>query len=362
MKIYNLDINLTQRCTFSCNYCFAKTENPQDFGEIDDLLKFAKIFLESNFFKRNYDLLNIGFWGGEPTLRFDIMTRFFHDYGTDNRVKFMIFSNGYQIPPIVNAHMIAFSKKRIGEHPKCCIQISYDGQPLHDMYRQKASEVQETIKYLDREEIPYVLKSTIPPEGFKYMFDAYMDFKDVNKQLLGKGFKNIDYFPTIDYYNMPDFSKLDEIYADLKKSLIRIAREELKGPQIFRWFQKNRALCTAGINMTSIDVDGKIYVCHGCMYDTNKKDHQITWIYDTENAMNYIERTSKGFEKYLADSCDDCDVSFCLRCNHSKYVNSLKEEYMDRWYDFKSQQNYLCEYYKINNKVRIAFETLRRSK
>lgn len=380
-NFYNVDINLTRRCNYNCKYCFAKSEDETDLNlaTFRAIKNFLNYLPESSFFKEyHYEMLNIGFWGGEPTLKPSLIDRFIKecDYPT---TKFFIFSNGAHLPDRVKYQLERLKYDTVIEsrghgfgriHPKLCIQISYDGQPVHDMYRVSKTKllssfhVRQTIRWLDKNEIPYVLKSTITPESFKYMYDAYMDIKDLSKDLTGKGYKNLDYFPTIDYYTKQTYTteEMATLCDDLKKSLIKIARKDLKAQvSAFKWFKQNRSLCTAGRDLIAIDVDGSIYNCHGCLYGENK-DHKIGHIKNINiHTYETLYENYKKFDEGIRDGkeCKGCPVTYCLRCNHAKYNNSKKTEYLDRWRDFKNQPH-LCEFYKINHKVKLAYDLLRR--
>lgn len=371
-RMLNVDVNITRSCNFDCKYCFAKTPFAEKHEADNITFDHIKTFLESlpdtDFFKDNFDILNIGIWGGEPTLR-EVMVSDLIDQCDASNVKFMIFSNGFYLSQYMKSILDARKKRTVNVHPKLCIQVSYDGNPIHDMYRvskisplHTSNKIKENIKFLSKNEIPFVLKSTITPESFKYLYDAYCDFRELNDELTGYGFKNTNYFPTIDYYNPINYTdeELEILCQDLKKSLIKIAKKEyMHIYPIFKWFEHNRALCSAGRDMMAIDIDGWIYNCHGCFYDENKSDHLIGNVKD----INIIDKLQSNYikfnyKKHDEGDCKKCPVTFCLRCNHAKYINSEKTKYLDKWRDFTAQPQ-LCEFYKINHKVKLAYDLLR---
>ena len=368
MRVYNIDVNITQKCTFACDYCFATCEEKtlKDFYDPSVLKRFIFKLLESKWFKDNYDFLSIGLWGGEPTTRPEIVVDLINTFMFDN-VKFFLFTNGYNINDDIWQTLVDTKEFRVDGQPKVNTQISYDGRPIHDIYRRTkgnlltSAAVRNQIKRFDEESIPFVIKSTVTADTFKYMYWAYRDIKELYKKL-----KNtpINYFPTIDHYENSPGLMLEVYKKELEHSLIKIANEEqfIKGGQFFfKWFNNNRALCAAGYNAVAIDVDGTIYTCHGCLYDDKqtKFKHRISRI-GLDTVVNDLEAMHKEFAVNIMDDkeCKKCDVNFCLRCNHAKYSKSKKQGYLDKWRDFTNQPN-LCEFYKINSIVTRSMKEMK---
>lgn len=371
MRIYNVDLTVTNACNFRCKYCFEESHFTNDqFGDVELFVKKMNELLDSDFFKSNYDLLNIGFWGGEPTLNHKALSKIVRYYEKNEKVKFFIFSNGYSLwwlYPLLEE----FKDNYIGKHPKLCTQISYDGQPVHDMYRLRAdgaktgSIVRSTIESLNLAGVPYVIKSTITPESFKHLKECYLDVRDLYEN--GKdNFRNTQYFPTIDYYHLGGLKpeQVELFDNQLKKSLVEIAREEAKfheenGILFFAWFKANKALCSAGRDLVAIDHDGKLYKCHGVLYGKEKDKHYITKLQD-EEFINKIEEShnfhSKNFN-YQPRECLECIASICTRCNAIKFEESEKEDYLEKWRDYCNQPT-LCRFMKTSGKVAVALKRI----
>lgn len=367
MKVYNIDINLTTACNFQCTYCFeSKTTTNYNDGEL--FVKQMNKLLDSDFFKRNYSILSIGLWGGEPTLNPTMLNYIVNAFGEDNRVKFFSFSNGYDISPILDT-LLKYKNYMIGPHPKVVQQISYDGTLMQDINRKKhgkgtSKQVEETIDTLLKLGVPMTTKSTVTLETFKYLYDSYCDLINIHK----RDFKNVlkcnTFFPTIDYYHLDKYSKeqLDSFYADAEDCLLKISKDEIKNFKqnkqfFFSWFIPNKRLCSAGMDMAAVDVDNKIYSCHGCLYSDNKKQHYITSLTDDDFIVQ-LEKSSKRFScdfGKLPTKCMNCSATFCLKCNQTKFDNSKKDNYLDRWNDFTSQPS-LCYLYKKIGAFNIALK------
>lgn len=359
-NFYHLDINVTEFCNMACLYCYEKNwMADKDYQpSFFDTVNFIDKFLASEFLK-GYDGLVIGFWGGEPTANLNFMVEIIDYYMFNDSVCFFIYTNGYRLDSVLKSRLEVFKHERIVDRPKLLIQISYDGNPIHDRTRlgrdgfPTSRRVKESIRWCDINGIPFVLKSTLPPPSFRYMEQAYLDIRELCK--------TANYAPTIDYYG-----EYDDYSEDLEKALIKIARHELEfykeeGKFFLTWFEEpSKAFCTAGKNMCSIDTDGTIYNCHGCFYSDNKELHKITDIFDSD-AIKIIsginDYHSENFRE-LPEECRMCTTNMCIRCNVAKFDFSEKENYFERWRDYTNQP-LLCKYYRISGKIMQALNKLK---
>ena len=375
IKIFHFDLNTTRACNMACDYCFEE-KKPSSFQYTDIFIKQMRELMDSDFFKENYQLLNINFWGGEPTLETSLIRDIFVEFKTDPRVTFFIFSNGYDLQDIKPLLSTASDMVVTGNHPKITIQISYDGPLIHDMHRKDKrgnpteDKVVSSISWLDTNKIPYVVKPVIKPEDFRFLPLAYEYIKKLTYEDDPQFFKSQNYHPTIEYYNVNEDKEIvEENLRDLRKALIEIAgREvvaikELNHKPFFSWFHKSLAICSAGAHFFAIDINGDIYPCHGMLYVDSKRYFKITNIND-DNFIQKIKESSKMFTdvlKVIPDECISCETTFCMKCNVVKFQKSKKTKYIDRWRDYTNQPA-LCQYYKEVVKVSKVFDRLMRRK
>lgn len=374
VKIYNVDLTMTDDCNMSCTYCFERGNfKPTKFEDLDLFFKRIDQLLDSSFFNDNFHMLNIGFWGGEPTLNPGAIVSIVKKYWRDDRIKFFLYSNGYNIDCVKDL-LLSFKDKYLnGGHPKFCTQISYDGMPIHDISRPAkgkkltSSIVRETILWFDYQQVPHVIKSTVTPQTFKYLPSAYLDIRELwhnNKD--GKYFRNTRFFPTIDYHNLEKYTELEfeRSKVELKDALIKLSTLDIEyfknyNNFFFSWFTHNMALCSAGRDLISIDTDGIIYKCHGCIYDENKEEHIITnlqhdtFIHDLEQSYMLHDDNFN----VIPNECSNCISTFCLKCNVVKFKESKKENYLDKWRDYSIQKR-LCEFYQLNGKFMMAINQI----
>lgn len=349
---FHIDVNTTKSCNLRCTYCFeAKDEMSKEFSftQTEALIQFVKDFMKTSEFTSQYSDLAINFWGGEPTLNKELFTRLVDEFEHNPKVRFFMYTNGFNISQWYIDKFKDLQKIRINGHPKIVIQISYDGQPIHDVNRitandkGSADQVKATIANFKKQNVFHVLKSTIAPENFKHLYEAYLDVTSV-----GDG-----YFPTIDlhkeYENEEEYKKYGQ---DLYENLIKIAvyEKKMKKDQ-FRWFMDSRSLCSAGTNMIAIDLNGNILPCHGALY-TNYDEHLFCNLTDIGALEKVINKLNwyKTFFRNEPEGCKQCTDNFCLRCNIVKYEYSKKDTYEERWTDHNSQP-YLCYFFDILNIV-----------
>jgi len=360
LNIYCIEITTTQYCNFRCNYCF---ENNTEINcsknlEFDFNVLIEKIdkVLNSNWFKTEFDSLEIAFWGGEPTLNYKMITKILDYYADNPIVNFFMYSNGGFPKRLLN--FVRRLKDKKHSNPKIKkwrFQISYDGNPIHDICRKTVSGkpsseiVKTTIKTLVENGLDVVAKGTCPVNMFKYLPASWIDALGLYNDSGGK----VIYAVTIDYHG----GITDKQFKEAEDALLTIARYEKEfykkhGKFLSNIFSYNKQFCSSGRNMVCIDVDGKAYFCHGAMYN-NCPEMQYTSIYDND-FVDQLER--KYYEIPVPediDECKDCVSTMCLRCNIMKYIYSSKDSLQEKFNDWTSQPEQ-CEFYKMSGRITRA--------
>ena len=360
--IFGLEITTTQRCNFACSYCFEREHVPGDTHiNAKILIKKIKEFIESEFFKEHYSGIKLILWGGEPTMNMSLCKALFESTLSDDpRVCFFIYTNGSTVEHLLPTFKRLNKKPFIKNDPKkLTIQLSYDGNPIHDNYRKdKKGErtspvVMKALHMIHKNEIEYGLKSTMPWDAYCYLSMVWWDFYRLH-ELYGK---KIRYAMTPDYYNV-DFDK-----NIVEEELIRVAQAEYKfykkhGRFLSNIFKSRRAFCATGKSMATIDTNGDIYYCHGCIYSERSKDLRYSNIFD-EDFINSIEKAHNYFgdTDIEPEECKECISSMCLRCNVRKFEESEKSDFRERWYDHTAQKK-LCEYFKLVGKIGSALRLM----
>ncbi len=358
----NIDLNVTSICNFACTYCSEQeTEKEMELSgnsytgcNLSTLhLKNSKVKVETlikTLGKDPIKMKKINFWGGEPFINWEMCKAVIDGFMNDEKFSFFFYTNGDFIH--IYEKDLRKYHKLLGDRLE--IQVSYDGEWLTNNIRidkkgiGTADRVIKGWNLLKKIGIKTSLKSVISNEGFPHLFDSFIDLLD--KQ----GF----YGPTPDMWSDRTQEELEKDYEILDEQLTKIASyiySNNLNPDVFTWFRKSKAMCSVGVNMTSIDLDGTMKPCHGFMY-RDSQEHTIGTI------DNFTEDFQKGVEKFkpLYDfkpqECIECDVNFCMKCEASNFFHSSKENYEDKWTDYNSNQT--CQLFKrvdrFNKAIRYA--------
>ena len=356
-----IETNLTDNCNFKCDYCFESLEcrKQKNLLDYDKVVRTIDNTINDPWFKRNYDYIQLAMWGGEPLLNMDAVKKLFEAFKKNDRVSFMVYTNGSKIERLIPILLEA----RLYDVPhlrkKFRVQVSYDGMPIHDIKR-KNSKGEPTspivLKAMDRlyeVGIPFSLKSTITEDTFKYMSEVWDDIY----QLRQKYGEFINYVPTIDYHSDFGESKVDE----LENAMLDIVVKEYKNIKagnkpIIGFTKKNSKKCGVGRHMIFINTDGGVYVCHGAPYFDEKDDYRSGNL--EENLVPYIKENIEIYKKhYQPDVCIDCIATLCPKCPLAKRKNSKKEDFIDAISDSTCQER-LCEYYKTIGQVIMGLKVV----
>lgn len=374
---YNFDVNMTEACTLRCTYCIENFNKPHFESLSDENLEkiFEKIdFLINDFeFLQYYDGVNISFWGGEPTLNKSSMEKFLRRYKDNDKVAFFVYSNGYKIDHMFDLYeeFAKLNENNINEKFK--VQMSYDGLYSHDADRVNlagkgsAKQVRKNILELAKRKINFHTHSTLAFKNFDKISQNYYDYKELEKEIQEflPNYSGI-YSPTIDYLSDFTYSnaEMKEFCKIITNEFKKIKDDEIdffnkNGMFFMGWLNPNRAICSAGKNMGSIDLDGSVYPCHGVMNSGVKNKLHVNNIFlkpndFKENLLKSFKIFEKVLDQKLPDACNSCKTHYCLKCNSRKYELSNKETLAERWVDYPVQDNQ-CYLFKHFGNLREAF-------
>lgn len=356
----NLDINVTSTCNLGCKYCseghnpdmpdLAKIENSKTDVKTQDIIKFISKVHE----KKPNEVIDISFWGGEPMMNMTYCIDLMTFYAKNKNVKFFFYTNGTYIKKYKD-NLYAINKL-LGPD-RLAIQISFDGEAINDVERLTKKDgsttkvVKQAFEVLGEIGIKRSIKSVITPRTFHLIYEAFVDVVNIPG--------NSNYFPTPDTYADYDPEKVDQYYEDLKVGLSKIAKyiyDNNLPTESFGWFRNSRALCSAGINYFSINLDGAISPCHGTMYEEHS-DHEFANLHD-EGIVEILDRTTEKYRdliSHMNDDCTNCKSLFCMKCPAGSYnLDTTKaraaekdmNEYEGRW---TTKNVNMCRAFKLND-------------
>ncbi|RLA76993.1 MAG: hypothetical protein DRG78_18035, partial [Epsilonproteobacteria bacterium] len=119
---------------------------------------------------------------------------------------------------------------------------------------------------------------------------------------------------------------------------------------VWKWFEADRvSTCSAGANISNVDIDGNMSICHGALYSDDKKDMIFGNIKDKDITQKVLD-THYKFTDNMDNrdvECQTCIATVCYQCPVVNYSHSDKND-MDRYHDTKTD---LCEIYKVFGKI-----------
>ena len=385
MQSFNLDVNVTSECNLACTYC-SEGESCGLSSQYQEKTEMTPEDIEKTVRSLDMDRyrdININWWGGEPFANFlfckDIMKRL----ADTQKVCFMFYTNGTYLKKykkqLIELRDMLGNRLDMPMQSRLHIQVSFDGEPVNTMERRtKAGEseklsktVYATYKDLKAEGFSIGIKAVISSRNFKYLFDVWKWHYDNGEA----------YGPTPDTHSTDpdriDGAVKEEEYIghlkDLRGNLMKIVKysidHDINLEDHFRWFRKEKQNCASGINYLSIDLDGKTYPCHGCMY-RQREDHVRGDLNESGMQMQkFVDETTALYRSYLDEfrtdgtlACNTCTADFCLKCPAGSF-DAADAKFGEEQDAGKKWQNHpanhqLCQVWKTLEPVSKAWRTM----
>jgi len=351
-----IDINVTSTCNLACTYCSEGFECGLSTAYEEN----TSVTLENieEFMNKLSDpKRDIYFWGGEPFVNWEFCKGVIEKYKDNPNYSFFFYTNGVYLKKYMTE--LVQLQQEIGN--RLSIQVSYDGKPVNDITRidkvgnPSSAMVKSNYLAAKKNGLNVKMKSVLTAEHFHLIYEAFLDVIELDD----------NYFPTPDMYSqlteeefMP---KLEALKAGLAKIAKHIYVNKLP-PEKFGWFQQSRALCAAGINYVSVDLNGDISPCHGCMYKESHA-HVMGNIMKAPDIDALIKEKTAMYKDALKNQpldCMTCDSQFCMKCNAATYEKSEGETYLDKWSDHTANWQ-VCKVFKSNEIVHHALRTALKS-
>jgi uncharacterized protein len=302
-----IDLLLTERCNFKCDYCYiSKTPKDMTFETAKTAIDWARA--------KSHGKLIVNFFGGEPFLCKDVMLQILDYIKNDDKIGVMCVTNGsIYDEDIVNAL----------QKPGYQLQISLDGvKEAHNMHRQDFDIVYMNARKFLAKKKEVAVRPTITPQNVKYLSDSVklfyeMGFASLMVQCVMTGEWDKDSAAV--YRNQ--YKLVGNFFLDLLKQ-DRYFRITFIESTIRKILQTGEQLytCMAGKTLVSVGPDGTVYPCHRFMGDDkfilgNVKDGDFDQaIFRDIKAKNLI-------------GCDQCGVleacHICIGANYDENKDIL---------------------------------------
>lgn len=300
---------LTHSCNLNCVYCFQKHRDSATMT-----LEVAKSVIDRIFDNIPDGIcgVEIGFFGGEPLLKFDLIKEIFaYTCSKKRKVKYVLFAttNGTLLTEEMK-NWFAVHKKRFK------LLLSLDGTRETHNYNRSGS--------FEKIDLEFFLKNW-PSKKVKMTLSEYSlpRLAEDIKFIHSRGFKNVSgvnlALGTFDWSDdnylkllAPQFKELVKFYLDndeLKNQMLDrdIALCEVKE-------QKKRKWCSAGDNYIFFDIDGKKYPCSFFSPMT----------FSEEELSNIMEFDFTNIDNVVDEYClKNCYIySICPSCIAENYLNN----------------------------------------
>jgi uncharacterized protein len=383
-KISHIVINITDDCNLRCGYCkfsgqYYYEYKHRPFHMKKEVLKKSIDFLVKSSSEVEKEKLTIGFYGGEPLLKFNLIT-YAVNYAKKclgDNVLFSITTNG----TLLNKEIAQFLIEN-----DFILNISIDGpKVIHDRYR-KNKKGKGSFDILEKN---FLLLKTINPEYYSKkvgaivvlappfrLLEVYNFFK--NYPLIPGGVVRVSSVDQTDtnFYNQFDKrqifkeyqNQINDLKETFKKKLIleqldqitnfefdfigkalqdvHIRNMNLLGDEIFP-----NGICLPGFEKPLIGTDGTIHICEKMGY--NFPVGNVNDGYDKTKVLDLIEKYIR-----ISEPCKKCwAVRLCKTCFVSaKRGNSLdakrkKQRCKKLLTYFKNSLIFYCEIMENNKKI-----------
>jgi len=343
--IDSLTILVTDRCNFSCDYCFQNNPVGKDVS-----LNGALAAIEYAY-DNSRDELNILFSGGEPLLKFGLIKgciEFVDDLKRKHQrsLSYSIITNG----SLVDSNILSFLSKH-----KFYVQYSFDVYLRDDSHEIEKFEQGNRVlkKLLNSKDISLSTNTVFSPETVDKIFESVVYLIDSGVQNIGIGLDQTVFWDknSLDTFRK-ELSKVKKIVVENYKSTGNILVD------YFDLMESNGIkMCSAGGGKLVITPNGEFWGCQSFYFlDWNKcEEKRGNYLYGNitdlkkENFNKKRNDIRSNYKKFKTDNfrtdkskCFLCDyLEECIICPTQKDLSIGKKRSLFHVPD------YICEINKI---------------
>lgn len=313
-------LQVTRDCNFNCIYCqyakdsrFERTHSREQMPP--SIAQKAVDFLYDH--SKNAKVINIGFYGGEPLLNFDLIKRtveYANAKFETKRIKYNITTNGALLTNDIVAFLISFDFDLL---------ISLDGpktiQDRHRRFRYSLSDTYEVvmnnINKIKETNDSYFRSNVrfnpviMPDESFESVIDffASMNIPQDNYNLSLANLCGIDYYQS--HYGQNNVCEMAECYFRKKQDNNLLNKYKSKPP--FSPISHHDGPCVPMINRFFVNCYGDIFSCEKIIETESDKLGNVT---DDTLDFSKIE-CLLNIGRLTQDQCKKCyAIRLCSLC------------------------------------------------
>ncbi|MDW7762085.1 MAG: SPASM domain-containing protein [Acidobacteriota bacterium] len=347
-KLFGLTIAPTLDCNFRCDYCYELLKNTTMSKETEEnIILFAKRGM------KEISVFRVNWYGGEPLLRFDVISRLTEKFiliCNDRNIEYSagMITNGY----LLNKDVI----KVLDEYLIKNIQITVDGpRYIHDKRRILASGeptfdiiMSNLEKVIKKSNAIINLRINIDKDNHESVLEFIESLK--YKQLLNK--VNVYLAPIQTCFNhASDYQHKCISYKEFidveTKVFNKLSAKDIIIKNIPT--QKNQQCIADTWGCFAVDPEGFLYKCYA---DIGEKEHSVGHITDTECIK------SRFYEYLVWDPFDDKKCKKCIflpicmgGCTRRRMSKSRNYSVCSKWKYriIKSLEAWYTNYQSLSN-------------
>lgn len=369
-SVAKLTLQITQQCNFRCEYCiysgnYRNREHSSKVMSIDTAFRAIDFFIAHS---KNSKEINLGFYGGEPLLEFEMIKQcieYIEIHGEGKDISYSITTNGTLITREIIEYFVEHNVQ---------LTISLDGpKEIHDMRRKFAygddSTYENIIKSLG------MIKTNFPDYFDKLLFNIVLcnanEFSCIDKfflsnELIKNSYLNAsmvaeeyskervtcndafymqrdyEYFKVLlSKLNRLDKKHTSKIAVKIYDNLAKIHKQmknNFKLPEKFH----HGGPCIPGARRLFVNADGKFFPC-----ERVSEASDVMGIGDINTGFD-IEKARKilNIGKLTEEQCKECwALTYCSQC--AGKADNMKEF---------SREMKLVECKKVKANVRESFK------
>ncbi len=348
-KIRKITLQITQQCNFRCEYCvysggYSNRQHTSKIMDINTAKKAIDFIVEHS---KEASFIDIGFYGGEPLLRFEFIKEcieYAEMKGEGKKIQYTLTSNG----SIMNKEIIDFFHNH-----SVNLAISLDGpKEIHDNNRKFASNgygtydiVRKNINmikeinpdYYRKVQISMTLDTSVDL-GCLNQFIISEDMFDtmfLNANLIGDAYKKSapgftkDFFVMWEYNKFISFLSLGgrieerKISSMFRRNIIKLAEYMSNTKKIYHSFSErdhHSGPCLPGHIRLFVNADGNFYPCERVSENSNAmKIGNLDSGFDFDKVRKLL-----NIGQLTSDFCQNCYAfRWCGLC--AAYADNLDE-------------------------------------
>jgi radical SAM protein with 4Fe4S-binding SPASM domain len=349
-----LNLLLTKKCNFRCDYCVEDKELPDDvpwnYTNFDKLCEWIK----AQGRPEGARPVVLSFFGGEPLLEWDTIKDFMKR-GLDKYPGLVEFNVSTNIVLLDDAKLKWLDENTTGK--QMTFLLSLDG--FDRVYSRHATgNKKNNLMKLIRKNIQNMKDNY--PRLFKcssFRVSALPEYLDILcedlYEMVDYGPENIIIHPVTTEPNAPwteeKYQKLTDTINDLCQYAIETSNVEI---ECMEGVSKKTHNCGAGHSMLAVNPDGRIYSCYFTAHA--EMDMDILGNYMTD-AVNIERGNIYQLNPNYDPKCGSCDKKYCFQCSVKNLLHHGQHFCSSMWCkelaDLYEQTLEMCNLTRINRQI-----------